>query len=80
MTDFFSDITSKIAEMGSSVLDSVKDFFFGTIYGYILDFGDFAFGFFTPDSINDFNFSSLLLFAFGIAVIGAFVKFISIFK
>jgi len=68
----FSDTVSKI-------FDTIDDIFGGYLYNLVVDLGDKAFGFFTPDSINDFDFSSMFLFIFGVAIVSIIIKIIQIF-
>ncbi len=70
---------SVISSIGSKISDVIDDILGGYIYDFVINLGDKAFGFFTPDNINDFNFSNLLLFVFGIVFVSIIVKIINIF-
>jgi len=70
---------SVVSSIGSKISDVIDNILGGYIYDFIINLGDKAFGFFTPDNINDFDFSNLLLFVFGIAFLCIIVKIINIF-
>lgn len=68
-----------ISELTSKASDVVDDILGGKVYNFVLSVGDKAFGFFTPDNIGDFDFSSIILFLFGAVIIGLVLKVIQFF-
>lgn len=74
--DYTSDIFSSISDTFSEFFDNI---FGGYLYDFVLELGDKAFGFFTPDNIGDFDFSGIILFLLGAVIIGFVLKLIQVF-